>query len=258
MDSTKRQLKYGYPKVGSTALERPLSSVLVAEAYGTFVLTLLGPTAITIVSNHALFPIGSSLGLGFIGLAHGIALLTGIAAVGAISGAHFNPAVTIGLTYAGRFPKKRVAPYILAQLLGAVLASITQLAIVGTEAGKVADLGNAAPNFQLPFPIFAAVLAEVVGTMILVMTVIGSTDPSEPAGWKPSAIGLALAAVIWALGAVSGASLNPARSFGPSLISLIFDSDAFNYYWIYLAGPILGGLLAAELYRIVSRRKSPV
>ena len=239
-------------------MERPLSSVLVAEAYGTFVLTLLGPLAITVVSDHTLFPNGASLGLGFIGLAHGVALLIGIASVGAISGAHFNPAVTIGLTYAGRFPKSRVVPYIIAQLVGALLASLAQLALVGIEAGKVADLGNAAPNLQLPFPIFAAVFAEVIGTMILVMTVLGSTDPSEPALWKPSAIGLSLAAVIWGLGAISGASLNPARSFGPSVVSLVFDPSAFNYYWIYLVGPILGGLLAAELYRVISRSGKPV
>ncbi len=237
-------------------MERPLSSTLVAEGYGTFVLTLIGPMAITVVSNPTLFPIGGSLGLGFIGLAHGVALLVGIAAVGAISGAHFNPAVTLGLTYAGRFPRNRVVPYILAQLVGAVLAALTQLALVGIEAAKAADLGNTTPNLQLPFPIFAAVFAEVVGTMILTMTVLGSTDPSQPAGWKPSAIGLSLAAVIWGLGAVSGASLNPARTIGPSVVSLIFDPKAFNYYWIYLVGPILGGLLAAELYRFISRGKT--
>ena len=136
------------------------------------------------------------------------------------------------------------------------MAALAQLAIVGIDAGKVADLGSTTPNLQLPLPVFAAVFAEVIGTMILVMTVLGSTDPSEPAGWKPSAIGLSLAAVIWGLGAVSGASLNPARSFGPAVVSLIFDAGAFNYYWIYAVGPILGGLLAAELYRIISRGKT--
>jgi len=129
---------------------------------------------------------------------------------------------------------------------------------VSQESGRSLHNRAAAPNLQLPFPIFAAVFAEVIGTMILVMTVLGSTDPSEPALWKPSAIGLSLAAVIWGLGAISGASLNPARSFGPSVVSLVFDPSAFNYYWIYLVGPILGGLLAAELYRVISRSGKPV
>ena len=236
-------------------MERPLSSALVAEAYGTFVLTLLGPTAITVVTDGTLFPLGPSLGLGFIGLAHGIAILIGIATVAAVSGAHFNPAVTIGLTAAGKFPKKRVAPYISAQLVGALIAAVVQLGMVGSSAAKLSDLGSTLPNTNLPFPLFAALLAEIVGTMILVMTVLGTTDPSSNQPWSTSAIGLSIAAVIWSLGAISGASLNPARSFGPAAISLLFSTTPISWYPLYIVGPILGALLAATLYGVIFRSK---
>ena len=209
---------------------------------------------ITIVSNPNVFTIGQSLGLGFIGLAHGLALLVGIATVAHISGAHFNPAVTISLAYAKRFPKNRVVPYVIAQLVGASIAGFVQLGLVGVSAARVTDLGNTVPNPALPLPIFAALLAEIVGTVILAMAVLGSTDSRNTLPWGTSSIGFALASVIWALGAVSGASLNPARTFGTSLASLTFDPSSFATFWIYVVGPVLGGLLAAELYRRMSGR----
>lgn len=230
-------------------MERPLSSLLLAEAYGTFLLTLLGPMSVTIVKNPNLFPAGVPLGIGFIGLAHGAAIIIGIASVARISGAHFNPAVTIGLAYSGRFPKNRVIPYIIAQLVGAAIAGFVQLAMVGIAAAQASDLGNTTPNSLLPSPVFSALLAEIVGTSILFITVLGSSDSSSSLPWSGSAIGLSLAAVIWALGGVSGASLNPARTFGPSIASLVFDPTVFNTFWIYLLGPIIGALLASEIYR---------
>jgi glycerol uptake facilitator protein len=231
-------------------MERPLSSVLVAEAYGTFLLTFIGATSITIVTNYdGLFPGGAGLGLGFIGLAHGIALLVGIATVAQISGAHFNPAVTIGMWTAGRFQRNRVLPYIGAQLVGATIAAVIELGIVGFDAAKASDLGSTLPNLNLPA--LASLLAEIVGTMILVMTVLGSTHKSNSLPWSASSIGLSLAAVIWALGAVSGASLNPARSFGPALVSLIFSTTPMSWYWLYVIGPVLGALVAAVLFRVI-------
>jgi glycerol uptake facilitator protein len=227
---------------------------MVAEAYGAFVLTFIGATSITVVSDPKLFAAGPSLGLGFIGLAHGIALLIGIATVAQISGAHFNPAVTIGMTAAGRFPKNRVLPYIGAQLVGAVLAALVQLGTVGMDAARISYLGSPLPNSSIP--IYSALLAEIIGTMMLVMTVLGSTDRSSSLPWSSSAIGLTLAAVIWALGAVSGASLNPARSFGPAVVSLIFSTTPMAYYPFYVVGPAIGGLLAAALYRFMFGRNA--
>ena len=238
-------------------MERPLSSVMIAEAYGTFLLTFIGCTAITVANDAALFSAGPTLGLGFIGLAFGFALLAGIASVGAISGAHFNPAVTISIYSAGRMPRSRVPAYIIAQFIGATLAAVVELALVGMTAASLpgVDLGSNLPNTSLTSPIFAAVLAEIVGTMILAMTVLGATDPdSSSIPWASSGIGIALAAIIWALGAVSGASLNPARSFGPAIVSLLFDNTPILNYWIYVVGPILGGLLAAQLYKLIFKR----
>jgi len=233
--------------------ERPLTQALIAEAWGTFVLTFIGPLAITVATNPGIFSGGVPLGLGFIGLAHGIALLVGIAAVAQVSGAHFNPAVTIGLTLGGKFPRSRVVPYIGAQLAGAVVAGVSQLALVGVAIAKTSDLGSTLPNGSLPDPILAAVIAETIGTCILVMTVLGSTD-KDSLGWGSSAIGMSLAAVIWAVGGISGASLNPARSFGPAIISLAFSTKPLAEYWIYVLGPILGAVVAAQIYRAMSGR----
>ena len=238
-------------------MDRPLTSIMLAEVYGTFLLTFIGTTAITIANDATLFAAGPALGLGFIGLAFGLALFAGIASVGSISGAHFNPAVTISIFAAGRLPRSRVPAYILAQFTGAVIAAIVELGLVGMSAASIpgVDLGSTMPNSSLPSPIFAAVLAEIVGTMILAMTILGSTD-SDSSGitWASSGIGLVLAAVIWALGAISGASLNPARSFGPAVVSLLFDNGPMTSYWIYVIGPVLGGLLAAQLYKLLYKR----
>jgi glycerol uptake facilitator protein len=238
-------------------MERPLSSVMIAEAYGTFLLVFIGATSITIANDATLFSAGPSLGLGFVGLAFGIALVAGIASVGSISGAHFNPAVTLSVFSSGRLPRGRVLPYIVAQFIGATAAAGVELALVGATAASLPGvfLGSNLPNTSLPMPIFAAVLAEIVGTMILAMTVLGSTDAdSSGIAWGSSSIGLVLAAAIWALGPISGASLNPARSFGPAIVSLLYDSAPILNYWIYLVGPILGGLLAAQLYKLIFKR----
>ncbi len=236
-------------------MERPLSNLVVAEAYGTFVLTFIGTTAITIASDANLFAIGPSLGLGFIGLAFGFALIAGIASVGSISGAYFNPAITIAAFLSGRLHRGRVLPYIAAQFLGAIVAAVVELALVGRGAASAADLGSTLPNLSLSTPVFSAVLAEIVGTTFLTLAVLGATDQdSSGISWGTLGIGVTLAGTIWALGAVSGASLNPARSFGPALVSLLFSSTPMVDYWIYLVGPILGALLAAMLYGMIYKR----
>ena len=127
----------------------------------------------------------------------------------------------------------------VAQFVGATLAAFTQLAMVGVDLAKTTDLGNTVPNPALPLPIFSALLSEVVGTMILAMTVLAATD-KDSSSWRTSAIGVSLAAVIWALGGIGGASLNPARTFGPSIASLLFDPSVFNAYWILCRGTTVG------------------
>ncbi|MDA4117862.1 MAG: aquaporin family protein [Thaumarchaeota archaeon] len=241
-------------------MERPFSSALVAEAYGAFLLTFIGCTAITIANDASLFSLGPTLGLGFIGLAFGVALMIGIASVGSVSGGHFNPAVTVALLAAGRFPRKRVPGYIAAQFVGATVAALLELALVGMAAASTpgVDLGSSLPNGSLPSPIFASVLAEIIGTAVLAMVVLGSTDSASSGNvWGTMSIGLAITVSIWAVGSISGASLNPARSFGPAVVSLLFDSTPMLNYWIYVIGPILGALLAANLYRFIFRQVKP-
>jgi glycerol uptake facilitator protein len=236
-------------------MERQLSSLLLAEAYGTFVLTFIGISAITVASDSNLFPLGPSLGLGFIGLAFGVALVAGIATVGSVSGAFFNPAITLAAFVAGRLSGRRVIPFIVAQFVGATLAALVEYALVGRGAAVAANLGSTLPNLALSTPVFSAVLAEIVGTTFLTMAVLGATDTdSSSISWGTLGIGFTLAGSIWALGAISGASLNPARSFGPAFVSLLFSNTPMLDYWIYVVGPVLGGLLAAMLYKMVYKR----
>lgn len=236
-------------------MERPLSNLFVAEAYGTFILTFIGTSAVTVASDANLFSLGPSLGLGFIGLAFGFALLAGIASVGSISGAFFNPAITIAAFVVGRLPRHKVLPYILAQFVGATIAAAVELALVGRSAASAADLGSTLPNLSLSTPVFSALLAEIVGTAFLTMAVLGATDEeSSSIPWGTLGIGITLAGIIWALGAISGASLNPARSFGPALVSLLFSNTPMLDYWIYVVGPVLGALLGAMLYRTIYKR----
>jgi len=232
---------------------------MLAEVYGTFLLTFVGTAAIVSASDANVFSIGPTLGLGFIGLAFGVSLMVGMATVGAVSGAHFNSAVTISLFAAGRVRARRVPAYIVSQFAGATLAAAVLLAMVGeavASSGGV-DLGSTVPNLSLTMPDFSAVVAEIVGTMFLAMAYLGSTEEdSAPTGRATLAVGFALAASVWAVGSISGASLNPARSFGPAFVSLLFDKTPMEYYWIYLVAPILGALVAATLYRLTYRRSA--
>lgn len=226
----------------------------LAEAYGTFLLTMIGPGTITAVT----FLDGSitSAGLGFVGLAHGLALLLAVYTIGRISGAHINPAVTIAHWATRRIETKKVAPYIIAQLAGASIAGFVQLALWTSsnsrglvDAAHSTFLGDTIPNSQ--FGLGAVLLAEIIGTAILVFTVFGATDKAADPGHAGIAIGFALAAMVWIFGPISGASLNPARTWGPTLASAAFSLVPFGSLWIYIIGPILGGLLGAFLYDVV-------
>lgn len=222
-----------------------------AEAYGTFLLTLVGPGTITAVSFVGNF---GSAGLLLIGFAHGAALLIAVYSIGHVSGAHINPAVTIAAWATRRIEAKRVAPYIVAQLVGGTIASFTLLALWSSSPATYASakstfLGDSIPGVD--FGVGAALLAEVVGTAILVFTVFGATDKKGDQSLAGVAIGLTLAAVIWIFGPISGASLNPARTWGPTFASATFSLVPFGNLWIYVVGPIFGGLLGGFLYDIV-------
>jgi len=222
----------------------------LAEAYGTFLLTLIGPGAIIAVT----FLEGSvtSAGLGFIGLAHGVALLLAVYTIGRLTGAHINPAVTIAHWATRRIETKKVAPYVIGQIFGASVAGFTQIALWTSvngntlPAAKATFLGNTLPGPG--FALGSVLLAEVIGTAILVFTVFGATDKAANPNLDGVTIGFALASIIWMLGPISGASLNPARTWGPTLASTLFSLTPLGTLWIYIVGPVLGGLLGAFLY----------
>jgi MIP family channel proteins len=226
---------------GHGSRDRGLIGAAVAELVGTFTLVLLGTGAVVATGGEDLVAIA---------LAFGFAVLVVIYALGHVSGAHINPAVTIALTVAGKFPLRAVPVYLGAQAIGGVLASIVVLVLFG-DAGDALSLGATAPGEG--FGGGDAFLAELVLTFILLVVIVGTaTDERADAPAVGLGVGLVVAAGILALGAVSGASFNPVRTLAPMLVS-----GDFPAWFAYIAGPVLGGVLGALLYDRVLRRGEP-
>lgn len=239
----------------------------IAELIGTWMLVLVGPGAAmmtlllaegTTKATDFNIGIGALGGLGdwlAVGLAFGFIIAAAIYAFGHISGCHINPAVTIALAATGRFPWGQVVQYIIAQLIGGALGSLSLVAIVGTRAATVGGLG--APG---PFPgvsPFQAYLAEAFGTFILMYTIMGvAVEKRAPAGWAGWIIGMVVAGVITTMGNVSGQGINPARTFGPYLINIFFGGpNLWVHYAGYALGPIIGAVIAAFLYDYIAGTK---
>ena len=217
-----------------------------AELLGTFWLTFGGCGAAVLAAG---FP---GLGIGFAGvaLAFGLTVLTMAYAVGPISGAHFNPAVTLGLWAGRRIPGSDVLPYIIAQVAGAILAAAVLYVIAsgkpGFEMGGFAanGYGDLSPG---KYSLFACLLMEVVMTFFFLMVIMGSTAPGAPGGFAPIAIGLALTLIHLVSIPVTNTSVNPARSTGPAL----FAGGAYiGQLWLFWAAPIAGGMLGGIVARL--------
>lgn len=208
---------------------------LTAEAIGTFALCFVGILAINVDT------ISGSVGaasLATVALAHGLTITVMIAALGALSGAHFNPAVTAGFVATGRMTPVRGAMYLGAQIVGALLASLLLGWLFGLD---VLRAGTPAKAEFVSAP--GAMVVEVVTTFFLVLVIFGTAvDHRAPRSVFPFAIGLTVALDILATGPITGAAMNPARAFGPALIG-----GAWDDHWIYWVGPLLGGVLAAFL-----------
>jgi aquaporin Z len=226
----------------------------LAEVFGTFVLVFgVGGAALfaTVFGNSQ----SGYNGAGFLGvaLALGLSVMVAIYAVGGISGGHFNPAVTLGLALGRRFAWRDVLGYIVAQLIGGLIASslLYVIAMFGPDGllKYLVDGGFASNGFgdhsPLHFSLVAAIIMEVVATAILVWVIMGSTDKLNPAGFAPIAIGFTLVMLNIIAVPVSGGGFNPARSIATAIYG---GPAALSQVWVFIVFPIIGGLIAGVTY----------
>ncbi|WP_223568917.1 aquaporin Z [Agrobacterium tumefaciens] len=227
-----------------------MSKKLLAEFLGTFWLVFGGCGSAVLA---AAFP---ELGIGFVGvsMAFGLTVLTMAYAVGGISGGHFNPAVSIGLTVAGRFPIASLVPYVAAQVVGAITAAAALYVIATGKAGV--DLGGFASNGygeHSPggYSLISAFLIEIILTAFFLFIILGSTHDRVPAGFAPLAIGLALTLIHLVSIPVTNTSVNPARSTGQALF---VGGWALQQLWLFWIAPIAGGAIGAAVWRVVGEK----
>ena len=217
-----------------------------AEFFGTFWLVLGGCGSAVLA---AAFP---NVGIGLLGvsLAFGLTVLTMAYAIGHISGCHLNPAVSIGLWMGGRFPAKKLLPYIVAQVLGGIVAGGILYIIASGKAGFSLAGGFASNGYGDHSPggysLLAALVTEIVMTMMFLLVILGATDKRAPQGFAPIAIGFCLTLIHLISIPVTNTSVNPARSTG---VALFAGGWALGQLWLFWVAPIVGALLGAVIYR---------
>jgi len=227
---------------------------LGAEFIGTFWLVLGGCGSAVLAAKFG--GDGNPLGIGLLGvaLAFGLTVLTGAYALGHISGGHFNPAVSFGLWAGGRFSAKDLVPYIVAQVLGAILAAWILFQIASGTAGFAIDSNSAGAFATNGFNEFspggysmtAAFLCEVVMTAMFLVIILGATHKNAAAGFAPIAIGLGLTLIHLISIPVTNTSVNPARSTG---VALMVGGTPLSQLWLFWAAPIIGGVLGGVIYK---------
>jgi len=223
-----------------------------AEFFGTFWLVLGGCGSAVLA---AAFP---NVGIGLLGvaLAFGLTVLTMAFAIGHISGCHLNPAVSIGLWAGGRFPASKLLPYIVAQVLGGIVAGGVLLLIASGKAGFAVSAGFASNGYGAHSPggysLLAALVTEVVMTMMFLLVILGATDKRAPQGLAPIAIGLCLTLIHLISIPVTNTSVNPARSTG---VAIYVGGWAVGQLWLFWVAPIAGALLGAAIYRFIGSAK---
>ncbi len=219
-----------------------------AEFIGTFWLVLGGCGSAVLA---AAFP---ALGIGLLGvaLAFGLTVLTMAFAIGHISGCHLNPAVSVGLWAGGRFPGKALVPYVIAQVVGAIVAAAVLYVIASGKAGFDVSAGFASNGYGAHSPggysLAAALVCEIVMTMMFLVVILGATDKRAPQALAPVAIGLALTLIHLISIPVTNTSVNPARSTG---VALFVGGWALAQLWLFWVAPIIGGILGAVVYRVI-------
>jgi aquaporin Z len=226
---------------------------LVAEAIGTFWLTFGGCGSAVIA---AAFP---HVGIGLLGVSHafGLTLLTMAYSIGHVSGCHINPAVTIGLAAGGRFPASQIGPYIVAQVIGAIIGAALLYVIARGAPDFTLANGFAANGYGEHSPghygVWSCFITEIVMTAMFLFIIMGSTHGRAPAGFAPIAIGLGLTLIHLVSIPVTNTSVNPARSIGPALFA---GGWALGQLWLFIVAPIIGGILGGIIYRSICEQPS--
>jgi len=224
-----------------------------AEFFGTFWLVLGGCGSAVLA---AAFP---GLGIGFVGvaLAFGLTVLTMAFAIGHISGCHLNPAVSIGLWAGGRFPGAKLPPYIIAQVLGGIVAGAILYIIASGKEGFDVAAGFASNGYGEHSPggysLLAALVTEIVMTMMFLVVILGATDKRAPQGLAPVAIGLCLTLIHLISIPVTNTSVNPARSTG---VAIFAGGWAISQLWLFWVAPIIGSISGAFVYRFIGKEES--
>ena len=226
---------------------------LGAEFFGTFWLVLGGCGSAVLA---AAFP---NVGIGLLGvsLAFGLTVVTMAYAIGHISGCHLNPAVSIGLWAGGRFEASKLLPYIVAQVLGGVLAGGVLYVIASGHAGFDVSAGFASNGYGAHSPggysLTAAAVSEVVMTMMFLLIILGATDKRAPQGFAPLAIGFTLTLIHLISIPVTNTSVNPARSTG---VAVFVGGWAISQLWLFWVAPIIGAFVGAGVYRMIGKSEA--
>lgn len=226
-----------------------MSNKLAAEVFGTFWL-VFGGCGSAIFAGA--FP---EYGIGFTGIsfAFGLTVLTMAYAVGPISGGHFNPAVTVGLATAGRFAWKEVPGYVIAQVIGAIVAAVVLYLIAtgkpGFEAGGFASNGFGERSLG-KYGFSSALIIEIVLTLFFLIVILGSTSKRAAPGFAPIAIGLALTLIHLIAIPVTGTSVNPARSTG---VALFATNGALGQLWLFWVAPVIGAVVGGVIWKWLDR-----
>ena len=231
-----------------------LSKRAAAELIGTFWLVFGGCGSAVLAAS---FP---GLGIGFVGVAFafGLTVLTMAYAIGHVSGCHLNPAVSVGLVVGKRFPASELAPYVIAQVVGAIAGAGVLYVIASGKSGFDVSGGFASNGYDAHSPggytLIACFVAEAVLTFFFLMIILGSTDSRAPAGFAPIAIGLGLTLIHLISIPVTNTSVNPARSTGPAVF---VGGWAVAQLWLFWVAPILGAAIAGVVYPLVSGGAEP-
>ena len=240
---------------------------ILSEVIGTYTLVFFGTLSVVVtlliaqgVETTNIFNIGIGAlgGVGdwlSIGFAFAMPLIAAIYAFARISGAHFNPAVTIGLWSIKKFPTKDVIPYIVSQIIGSLLATFTIVAILGKQASTIGVLGSVAPFGDVT--LLGVFIAEFLGTFLLMYAIMAvAVDKNAQPGFAALIIGLVILGIVVAIGNISGSGINPARSLTPMIGNLIVAGTPIDLLVlaVYIIAPILGAICGAQLYEYLYKR----